>query len=72
MKSTVPDKEIHQRRHGQRLCKKTVSHTTARLDYHHQWQGTPRVSLPFITTVPGTDLAGTNDIKLLNWSGPDF
>jgi len=42
-------------------------------NYHHMLQEAWHVLLPFITTGPGTDLAG--DIKLLNrsvWYGPVF
>jgi len=39
-------------------------------DYHHLLQKIQHVYSPFMTTGPGTALAGPSNIKLLNRSGP--
>jgi len=41
-------------------------------NHHHQLQETWHISLPFVSTEPGADLASPNDTKLLNRSGPFF
>jgi len=41
-------------------------------NYHHLLQETWHVSSQFVTIGPGTDLAGADDIKLLNRSGAGF
>jgi len=47
-----------------------ISYITAGLDY--KLQETWHISLPFVTTGPGTELACPGEMKLLNWSGPVF
>jgi len=41
-------------------------------NYHHQLQETWHISVPFITSGPGTGSAGLGDMKLLNWSDQFF
>jgi len=45
---------------------------TVPVNYHPRLRETWHISLAFITSGPGTDLAGPDDIKLLNRSGAVF